>query len=504
MKSIVGKILCNRYRIMQQLGQNNWSTLYLAEDLTDNSQSHCHIEQLQPRYNHEVLGQQSWQKVLQSFMAQGSTLKNVSQHPQIPQLLAFFECDREFYLVREEVSGETLEQKLESGFIDESEALSWLQETLRILEFVHAQGMAHLNIKPTSLLQHQDGRKFLTNFGAIKNAVLFELESDDNVLNPDFSPKLPLAKSGEQADLHALGGTIIYALTGSLAEFVAEISEDEAKSPQVTNLSNISTISVTSSLARVLNKMVASTEHCYQSAAEVLEELDYSGNVVTFPPPFIHTAFNSNRFATPASRKKRPRGSFWRLLASLNLVKLILWLLLTTPFIIAAVLLFIGTNKNSYRNFAEYINGDYQFSLKYPENWFESQIDDPITGEIVVFNSPKETETDLFLEKVYIASEYLSSEPTSLEEYSQTVLDRINETAGENIELYEEYKSKIDRYPARTVIYSRQQGSLQLRQMEAFTIKNNRVYIAIYTAERAKFSKFYPTVEKIINSWEIQ
>ena len=433
-------------------------------------------------------------------MARGNVLKNVSQHPQIPQLLAFFECDREFYLVREDIRGETLEQKLESGFISEPEALSWLQEILRILEFVHDQDLYHLNIQPTSLIQHQDGRKFLTNFGAIKNAVLFETGAED-VLNPDFSPKSSLAKSAPLTDLHALGGTIIYALTGSLAEFIPETAQDEAQSPKITNLSNISTIAVTSNLARVLNKMVASSEHCYQSAAEVLNELDYSSNVVTFPPPF---SINRQYHSLASHLGKDKPSSLGRVRAKVKLVKPLLWLLLATPFIIAGVVLFIGMNRNSYRDFAEYINDDYQFSLKYPEQWSERQIDDPITGEIVVFNSPKETEADLFLEKVYIATEYLSSEPTSLEEYSQTVIDRINETAGEEIELYEEYRSKIDDYPARTVIYSRQQGSLQLRQMEAFTIVNNQVYIAIYTAERAKFSKFYPTVEKMIDSWEIQ
>ena len=54
------------------------------------------------------------------------------------------------------------------------------------------------------------------------------------------------------------------------------------------------------------------------------------------------------------------------------------------------------------------------------------------------------------------------------------------------------------------VVYSRQEGSLTLRQMETFTIKNNQVYIAIYTAEREKFSKFLKTANKMIDSWEIQ
>ncbi|MEO1341226.1 MAG: PsbP-related protein, partial [Cyanobacteria bacterium J06635_13] len=197
--------------------------------------------------------------------------------------------------------------------------------------------------------------------------------------------------------------------------------------------------------------------------------------------------------------KKNKSESF----SSSKLVQGIIWFLLSIPFAIAIVIIVVGLNKNAQEDFAEYINDDYQFSLQYPETWSKREIDDPITGEIAVFASPQETNTDLYAEKVHIAVEYLSSEPISLEEYSQTVLNRIREAEG-SIELYEDSKTTIDNLPARTVVYSRQEGSLQLRQMEAFTIKNNQVYVAIYTAERAKFSKFYPTVEKIIDSWEIQ
>ena len=72
MESIVGKILCDRYRIVQELSQDDFSTIYLAEDLEQNNKAQCKIERLQPQYNNEVLGAQSWQKVLQTFLTQAS------------------------------------------------------------------------------------------------------------------------------------------------------------------------------------------------------------------------------------------------------------------------------------------------------------------------------------------------------------------------------------------------------------------------------------------------
>jgi eukaryotic-like serine/threonine-protein kinase len=510
MKSIVGKILYDRYRIVQHLRHNDWSTVYLAEDLAPNSRRQCQIEQLQPQYDHEVLGSQSWQKVLQTFVAQGNILTKVSQHPQIPQLLAFFECDREFYLVREDIQGISLEQKLKDTLISEAEALGWLQEILGVLESIHQLKMAHLNIQPSSLILHTDGRKFLTNFAAIKNAILFDNQELKRVLNPDFSPQSQPSPADFQSDIYALGKTIIYALTGTLSESI-QANLTQVTSHNLTNLNNSPKANIRPELARILNKMMnLELDHCYTSVTAVLNELneldfkqlDFKQNVVTFPPPFTNGFRLPQKPPPPVESSQKPRiPSFF---SSFKLPRGIIWVLLSLPFIVAGIIIFVGLNKNSAVEFAQYTNDEYQFSLKYPETWSERQIDDPITGEIAVFTSPKETDTDAFAEKVYLAVEYLSSEPIDLEQYSQTVLERIKQSEDSSIELYEDFKTTIDKSPARTVIYSRQQGSLQLRQMESFTIKNNQVYIAIYTAESDKFAKFYPTVEKIINSWEIQ
>lgn len=502
MESIVGKILCDRYRILQELNHNDFSTVYLAEQL-GNANVKCEIERLQPQYDHEVLGATSWQKVRQRFLTQGNLLKNVSQHPQIPQLLAFFECDCLFYLVREHITGISLERQLQDSLIDEATAIDWLQEITEVLDFIHRADIAHLNIQPSSLIQHQDGRKLLTNFAEIKYAVLFDSNTAKATLNSDFAPSPGQRKSNFSADIHALGKTIIYALTGSIAESIKAKSLDVVDSKKPGNL-KVPKADIRPELANIINKMVGDyPDKCYQSAGEILAELDFNHNVITFPPPFVGTTAFPYQ---PPSRVKKT-SSFKTSLSRVSqseVVRKAFWLLLALPFVLASGIVFIGINKNSYRSFAEYTSDDYKFEIKYPKSWSQQQIDDPITGEIVVFSSPKESDADLFLEKVHIAIEYLSSEPTSLDEYTETVIKRVNQTKDSNLEAYENYKTTIDKLPARTVIYSRQENGLQLRQMESFTIRNNSVYIAIYTAERAKFSKFSNDAKQIIDSWEIQ
>ncbi len=510
MESIVGKILCDRYRIIQELSQDDFSTTYLAEDMRQAGNPQCQIERLFPQYDSEVLGTKSWQKVLRAFVEQGNILKNISRHPQIPQLLAFFESDREFFLVQELINGISLQQKLTESLLNESEALSWLQEILEVLDFIHKAGVVHLNIQPSSLVQQPNGQKFLTNFAGIKNYILFSSQSKKTISNRYFSSLEQQEENPKFADdIYALGKTIIYGLTGNITEFIRSESWQPKDTINSSTSSSGSIAKISPELADVLNKMVSSrkaylegssTTRLYQSAAEILAELDFSQQVVTLPPPFFDSSqvaktrlIKTKTPSNPTTAKSRTKSN-----------KGIIWTLLTFPFIVALVIIFIGINKNTYKGFVNYDNDDYQFSIKYPQYWSLQELDDPITGGVVVFTSPLESSADSFLEKVYIAVEYLSSEPTTLEEYTQIVFERINQEQGNEIEVYQDRKTKIGEFPAHMVVYSRQEGGLQLRQMETFTIKNNQVYIIIYTAERAKFSKFLDTAEKMIDSWEIQ
>ena len=548
MESIVGKILCDRYRIVQELSpsssrfystqraspyvqdvqsletdfdpwtaeptetlsQDDFRQVYLAEDRSQPSKVQYIIERLQASYDSEVLGSGSWQKVLQAFVAQGQVLQKISQHPQIPRLWDFFECDREFYLVHEYIEGESLGQKLDRSLIDEAEALAWLREIAGILEFSHKLGVAHLNIQPSSLIQHQDGRKFLSSFTLFKTPVLLNSQQSPNTVNTIDATLPPSETSAEVdyiADIQALGKTIIFALTGNFESSIQAKSPDIKEYQKPENSVSSNSANIRPELANVLNKMIGEyPDKCYHYVADVLADLDFEQNVITFPPPLFNRPYSSLRSSTRGKNKynNQINTADFKFKYIDKYIEKIVWLLLAIPFAIAAAILFIGINRNSYKEFANYVNDDYQFAIKYPQNWSQQQLDDPITGEVVVFATPPETTMDLFIEKLYISVEYLPSEATSLEQYTQMVFERINQTRGGEIKVHEDYKTTIDKSPARKVIYSRKEGGLQLKQMETFTIKNNQVYIAIYTAERAKFSKFYSTVEKIIDSWEIQ
>ena len=497
MKSIEGKIFRDRYFIVQELRDEDSSTIYLAEDRKTSGNPQCEIERLQPQYDSEIVGLQSWKNLQKLFNSKAIAFSRLSNYPQIPQLLDYFEEDREFYLVQEYIDGETLEQKIKGRLLDESEAIIWLQDALVILEFIHQKSITHLNIKPSSLLQkRQDGKIILTNFAWIRNEVLSINKSptkfdDANPQERNFiSIEQQEGKPNFTSDIYALGRTIIYALTGAFSNLIDPQSLDliPIASPEQGEFPETK---ISPQLINILNNMVCErSQDRYQSASEVLAELNRQQNVITLPPPFmLDFPTEETRIRTQPHKPK--------------IGQILLWFLLILPFIGTSIALWIGINKNMYRKFSVYTNEDYNFVIKYPQDWSARELEDPITGEVVVFSSPLESNSDLFRERVYISIEYLSSELTTLDEYTQLIIGKIAQEKGEEIEIYEDKKIKLDRYPARRVIYSRKQGGVLLRQMEAFTIRDNRVYVITYTAERAKFSKFLATAEKMLKSWKI-
>jgi serine/threonine-protein kinase len=139
--------------------------------------------------------------------------------------------------------------------------------------------------------------------------------------------------------------------------------------------------------------------------------------------------------------------------------------------------------------------------MQYPQDWSVRNVEDPITGGVVVFNSPWDSEGDLFQEKVYVTVEPLSSSIRTLDEYTKDIVEKITEQDNQTLE---QKRIKIDDRDANVLLYSRQDSGLTIRQIEVFVVNNNRVYIIIFAGENAKYPEFYGTVKKMLNSFKLE
>jgi serine/threonine protein kinase len=155
-------------------------------------------------------------------------------HPQIPDLYGFFtvsvprsrqsggtgagttaEPAELFYLVQQYIEGQTLETLSQAAPIGQVEVLGSLVAVLRILKFVHGQGVIHGDIKPANLLRDPSGQLFLIDFGAVKPiAPKVSPKTSPIDANAYAPPELKPGQVSTATDLYALGVTCLALLTG--------------------------------------------------------------------------------------------------------------------------------------------------------------------------------------------------------------------------------------------------------------------------------------------------
>lgn len=81
------------------------------------------------------------------------TFHHCSGHPNILQLLEFFEDEEKFYLVFEKINGGVLLTRIqENVYFSEVDASEIIQQIASGLNFLHKKGIAHRDLKPENIL----------------------------------------------------------------------------------------------------------------------------------------------------------------------------------------------------------------------------------------------------------------------------------------------------------------------------------------------------------------
>ncbi|HEY9829839.1 MAG TPA: protein kinase [Stenomitos sp.] len=275
MVDMIGQLLARRYQILQILGAGAFGQTYVAQDTHIPGNPTCVVKHLKPATTSPKL----LETARELFQREAQTLVKLGKHEQIPQLLAYFEEDQEFYLVQEFIEGHTLAHELLPGQRwSETQVKQLLLEVLEILEFVHSHGVIHRDIKPDNLMRRQsDNKLVLIDFGAIKQVQIQPLNqsgqessvaTSTRIGTPGYAPtEQDRGKPRPNSDLYALGIVAIQALTGLHPH---QIPEDD----ETGELFWQHQAEVSSDVATILTKMVRyHFKDRYQSATEALQAL---------------------------------------------------------------------------------------------------------------------------------------------------------------------------------------------------------------------------------------
>jgi serine/threonine protein kinase len=215
----LNKPLGGRYKVVEHLGEGGFGCTFLAEDLHLPSRPRCVVKQLKP----SVTDATTLQTARRLFETEAQVLYRLGSHNQIPRLLAHFEDKREFYLAMEWVEGKSLKDELIAGQPwPEANVVALLRDILKVLAFVHEQGVIHRDVKPANLIcRYRDGKIVLIDFGAVKQAAAHldnpEVESTVTITigTQGYMPSEQLAGNPRfSSDIYAVGMIGIQALTG--------------------------------------------------------------------------------------------------------------------------------------------------------------------------------------------------------------------------------------------------------------------------------------------------
>jgi len=227
MDSYIGKMLDNRYEILERIGTGGMAVVYKAK---------CH------RLNRLVAV-----KILKSDLAQDEDFRRrfnaesqaVAQlsHPNIVSVYDVSRGGDTEYIVMELIDGITLKQYMEKrGQLNWRETLHFITQIMRGLSHAHSRGIVHRDIKPQNIMVLRDGSVKVADFGiaCLENAaqtLTQEALGSVHYISPEQARG---DRIDARSDIYSAGVVLYEMLTGRLP-----FEGDSAVSVAIQHLSSI-------------------------------------------------------------------------------------------------------------------------------------------------------------------------------------------------------------------------------------------------------------------------
>lgn len=227
MDQYIGKLLDNRYEILEQIGSGGMANVYKAK---------CH------RLNRLVAV-----KILKSDLAEDAEFRRrfrdesqaVAQlsHANIVSVYDVSRGGDTEYIVMELIDGITLKQYMERrGKMDWREALHFITQIIRGLSHAHSRGIIHRDIKPQNIMVLRDGSVKVADFGIACLANAGQTLTQEALGSVHYiSPEQARGdRTDARSDIYSAGVVLYEMLTGRLP-----FEGDSAVSVAIQHLSSI-------------------------------------------------------------------------------------------------------------------------------------------------------------------------------------------------------------------------------------------------------------------------
>lgn len=265
----IGKILDDRYEIIELIGSGGMANVYKALCHRLNRYDAVKIMRDETAANTELR---------RRFRAESQAVAMLS-HPNIVSVYDVSHSDDVEYIVMELIDGITLKQYLQKkSVLDPSEVLDFTIQTAKALEHAHSKGIIHRDIKPQNIMLLKDGMIKVADFGIASLENTIEENNGETVGSVHYiAPEQARGEAPDaRSDIYSLGIVMYEMLTGKLpyvGNSDVEVAVKHMNTDPVTPRDIVP--SLPEELERIcLKAMNSNIDERYQSASEMLADLE--------------------------------------------------------------------------------------------------------------------------------------------------------------------------------------------------------------------------------------
>ena len=267
--NLIGKMLNNRYEILEKIGNGGMATVYKAK---------CHV--LNRYVAIKILKDEftTDSEFIKKFNTEAQSAAALA-HPNIVQIYDVCSEDNLYYIVMELIQGKTLKEIItEDGILSWKWSVNIAIQIASALDIAHKNSIIHRDIKPHNIIITEDGMAKVTDFGiakAVSNSTITAFGTTIGSVHY-FSPEH--ARGGftdAKSDLYSLG-IVMYEMLTARVPFDADTPvsvalkqvQEEPTDPMRYNEN------IPISINRIILKAMQKDPNLrYQNASEMIKDL---------------------------------------------------------------------------------------------------------------------------------------------------------------------------------------------------------------------------------------